>query len=417
MIRLPAQPRDPASWLVADAAGRVVMSTLKGSLAQAAQLAATRRVCVVVPAVDVLLTEVEIPARSGVKPQQIVPFALEEQLAEDIENLHFALGRRAGEATALPVAVVARELVERWLAELKAAQITPEALYCEADLLPVNPGQAVALLDADSVLVRPIGKLPVTMPIEALSEALDMVRLPGDAQANALVLYTGAAEWQRSSKAVESERDRFDGIKVQLLADGPLALLAQQLPQAPSQAVNLLQGPFAPQSAVQQNWKSWRLAAALLVGLIGLHIAGTAAELFAVKRAEHKAEASFDEACRAIFQIPRCPPDGRRRIEQAVRNAGSERFGLLPMLAAVAQARGGAPGTALQGVSYTATAVELKMRASNAETLEHVSQSLRASGWDATLTSGNAIASGYEGHIEMRGEPAGGAGRTAMNNR
>jgi hypothetical protein len=38
-----------------------------------------------------------------------------------------------------------------------------------------------------------------------------------------LVLYTGAAEWQQHAAQVEAVRPNFDGIKVQLLTDGPLA--------------------------------------------------------------------------------------------------------------------------------------------------------------------------------------------------
>ncbi len=79
-----------------------------GPLEQAAQRAAGRHVCVLVPGTDVLLTEPELPAKAGAKLQQIVPYALEEQLAEDIDDLHFAIGKRSGDAPTTPVAVVAR---------------------------------------------------------------------------------------------------------------------------------------------------------------------------------------------------------------------------------------------------------------------------------------------------------------------
>ena len=57
--------------------------------------AAGRRVCVLVPGTDVLLAEPEFPVKAGAKLQQVVPYALEEQLAEDIDDLHFAIGKRA----------------------------------------------------------------------------------------------------------------------------------------------------------------------------------------------------------------------------------------------------------------------------------------------------------------------------------
>jgi len=41
--------------------------------------------------------------KAGAKLQQIVPYALEEQLAEDIDELHFAIGKRAGDVRRRPL--------------------------------------------------------------------------------------------------------------------------------------------------------------------------------------------------------------------------------------------------------------------------------------------------------------------------
>jgi len=41
-----------------------------------------------------------VPVKAGAKLQQLLPYALEEHLADDIDDLHFAIGRRAGEASA-----------------------------------------------------------------------------------------------------------------------------------------------------------------------------------------------------------------------------------------------------------------------------------------------------------------------------
>ena len=67
------------------------------------------------PGTDVLLAEPEVPVKAGAKLAQVVPYALEEQLAEDIENLHFAVGKRAQDSLTTPVAVVPRTLMENWI--------------------------------------------------------------------------------------------------------------------------------------------------------------------------------------------------------------------------------------------------------------------------------------------------------------
>jgi general secretion pathway protein L len=359
-------------------------------------------VCVLVGGADVLLAEPEVPVRAGTKLQQLVPYALEEHLAEDIEDLQFALGKRSGESSRVPVAVVARALLDRWLTTLRDAGIEPDAMYADSELLPENPGQAVALLEADAVSVRPPAGTPVTLPADALAEALEIAR--GGSEPNAtggrgLILYTGAPEWQQHSAQVEAARPYFDGIRVQLLTAGPLALFAQQLPTSP--AINLLQGDYAPVSSRGIGLKAWRVAAMLLASLIGLHLIGKVAELQLLKRHEHQIDSSIRESYRGSMHAEASATEARRLMEKrlaAARGAGS---GLLPALQAVAQARDAAPGTSVQSLNFHGGSLEMKLSAPDATSLDRVSQSLRSNGWQADLTGGTNSGSAYEGRIQM----------------
>ncbi len=360
--------------------------------------------CVVVPGTDVLLTEPELPAKAGAKLQQIVPYALEEQLAEDIDELHFAIGKRAGDSPTTPVAVVALSLMDEWTNALKAAGLAPEAMYVDSDLLPVNPGHAVALLEDDVVVVRPPVGATISMPSDALAEALQLVKPGAEASegtGRGLILYTGAAEWQQYSPQVEAVRDQFDGIKVQLLTGGPLALLAQQLPTA--KPINLLQGRYTPQTTRAVGWQAWRVAAMLLAGLLVLHAAGKGAELFMLKRAESKVDASIEQAFKAAMPGENNATNARRRMESklvAVRGGGGS--GLLPALGAFVEARNSVPGTTVQAMSFSEGALVLKMAAPDADALDRLSQILRSSGWQAELQGSNVTNGGYEGRIRIR---------------
>jgi general secretion pathway protein L len=410
LLRLPRTPTEAASWAIVDSRGNTLAVPQSGPLTLAAMRAGGRRVCVLVPGADVLLAQPEVPVKAGAKLQQVVPYALEEQLAEDIDSLHFAIGRRAPDSPTTPVAVVAQSLMDEWLTTLRAAGLTPEAMYADSDLLPENPGHAVALLEDDAVTVRPPAGATITMPADAIAEALELARPVGEMgerTGRGLILYTGAAEWQHHSAKVESARDQFDGIKVQLLTGGPLSLFAQQLPTANANAINLLQGPYAPQNSLAVGWRAWRVAAILLAALVGLHVAGKATELVMLKRAEKTVDASIDQMFREAMPGEQNSVDARRRMEQRlmqVRGGGGE--GLLSALGAVVEARGASPGTKVEALSYRDGALDLKMAAPNADSLDQVSRTLRANGWQADLTSGTAVDSGYEGRIQMR--PAGG---------
>jgi general secretion pathway protein L len=384
-------------------------------------------VCVLVPGADVLLADPELPARSGVKPQQLVPYALEEQLADNIEELHFAIGRRQADSARTPVAVVARTLMGEWLTALRAAGLDPDCLYADSELLPANPGQAVVLLEEDTVCVRAPGTPPVSLPIDALSEALSIAASPprlataltaapaapapetadeslDGGAARGLILYSGTAEWQRHSAEVEAARERFTNLKVQLLADGPLALFAQQLPA--TTAINLLQASYSPQAARAAGLSAWRVAAVLLLAFVALHVVGKAAELRVLTSKERDVDASIRDTFHRAMPAEAGTGDARRHMEQrlAALRSGGGASGLLGALQALAQARGGTPGTSLQSLNFHDGVLELTLNAPDAESLAHLSQQLRSSGWQADLVGGNTVGSSYQGRVQIHAQ-------------
>ncbi|HLZ98770.1 MAG TPA: type II secretion system protein GspL, partial [Steroidobacteraceae bacterium] len=100
LLRLPASGQEDTEWLTIDDAGAPVTARQRGPLSLAAAVGRAAKVIVVAPATHILLAEPELPPGSGVRLARAVPFALEEQLTEDIDQLVFALGkRRAGGGT------------------------------------------------------------------------------------------------------------------------------------------------------------------------------------------------------------------------------------------------------------------------------------------------------------------------------
>jgi general secretion pathway protein L len=142
LLRLPAPGQEETEWLSIDEAGSTIRAKQRGPLSLAAVLARTAKVVALAPATLVLLAEPELPPGSGVKLARAVPFALEEQLTEDIDELCFAIGHRRSSGHT-PVAVVSRSVLQGWLAQLTASGIEPDAIYADISLVPDNPGQTI----------------------------------------------------------------------------------------------------------------------------------------------------------------------------------------------------------------------------------------------------------------------------------
>src|SRR5882672_1001835 len=145
----------PREWPAADAELRW-RRTQSGSVKQGSQrglegLAPADEVVVWTPAAETLLLRARLPTRSAAKIAQALPFALEDQLVDAPEKLHFAFTQEAGGA--LAVAVTRRDRIEGWLSALSAAGLTPSRLVPVTLSLPLaDRAWTLAFRDGEMVL-------------------------------------------------------------------------------------------------------------------------------------------------------------------------------------------------------------------------------------------------------------------------
>lgn len=417
---------DPAAggipWMVVDAAGHLVSPPALASLDSVAAQVLGRRVAVIVPGADVLALEVEVPLLAGARLLQAVPFAIEEQVAEDVDTLHFAVGQRSALGRA-PVRVVSKALFAEWLDRLNGAGLTPQAMFDDASLVPADGSQAVALLEGDELCVRCHARAPVYLGVDNLEDALGVAlagdggplegdALPDDAHWPSMTLYAGADDWARLSARFESLRHRFAAFRVQLLPNGALPLLAARAvlpPQAPGAPINLLQGLHAPRANSSGAWRPWRLAAGLAAAWLLLFVGWQGLEYRKLRQTEAALDSAIADVLRATLPGQPAGSDARARVEQqllAVRAGGGDAGPWLRALVALAQARGASPDAEFQSVGLEGTGIDVRVKAGSAESLERINAALRASGWQAELQGGTASESAYEGRIRLQTQGA-----------
>src|SRR5256885_12152286 len=146
----------PRNWPAEDSELRWRRVAAGGAVQQGAQrglegLAPAEEVIVWTPAAETLLLRARLPTRSAAKIVQALPFALEEQLIDPPERLHFAFAHEADGA--LAVAVTRRERMESWLAALAAAGLAPTRLAPVTLSLPLaDPACTLSFVDGEIVL-------------------------------------------------------------------------------------------------------------------------------------------------------------------------------------------------------------------------------------------------------------------------
>jgi general secretion pathway protein L len=400
LLRLdPVAGAESVAFMTCTPDGVAASAPVRGSLAEAAMAAAGRRVVVLVPGAEVVCFDVDLPALPPGRLLSAVPYALEESVAADVETLHFAVGRRAASGRTL-VATVDRTLLQGWLEALRAVGLEPDAMHADCALMAGQPGHLVVFLDGPTAHLARAGEPTLSLPGEPLAAAVDLA-LQGaalvDGQADAagglgLLVMVDASEGSKRAPEIEALRSRFAALQVRQLPDGALPWLASQL--AAASPVNLLQGAFAPRRQHARDWRQWWLAAALAAAALVLHIGSQALELRQLARAERELDARLAEALAPLQgSLPpqASPRDTRRSIEALLARAragsgtGDAGGGLLPALAAFAEARSATPATRLESIGYDGAAVELRIRAADAGSLEALANALRAGGWQAEV--------------------------------
>ena len=395
-----------ADWIVVDAAGIATGAVGHGTLAEAAAAQDGRRLVLLLPGADVALASPEIPGRNPAKLLKLVPFALEEQLATDVDTLHFAIGKQDA-AGRLPVAATDRARLTALLAGLAAAGLSPAAVYPDSLVVPENPAHVVVLIEASHVVVRRPGALPLVLDADPLDAALAIAGLPPPAGVDPpdVIVYAAPAEWSRHESLVEDLRDRCASLKVQLLPDGALPLLAAgAVTGAP---FNLLQGELAPHQGFGGDWARWRLAALLAGAFLVLHLSTLGVDWWRLHRDEQKIDLELHAA--AVEALPQVQnlarlPSIRLAVESRVhqiRAAVSE--GLLGTLGALATGIAQAPSTRLESLNYHDGSSELTVNAPDVAALDRLANAAKSRGFGAQLEGATQKDTRFEGRMQIRG--------------
>jgi len=407
LVRLPRDPGAQLTWVGADRRGQLTTPPGSGDAAALSAVAGNARIALLVPGEDVLHLAASLPAASEAKLTQLLPFALEEQIAEDIESQHFAAGPRLPDGT-LSVDVVARARMEEWLALQDEWGVTFSAIHSESELVPELEGHLSLLIEKDQLTLRAPGRRPVLLPMEDLWLSLELgLGVPADELAQYhVVVNATTVDWQRHSAQVEALRDRFASLKVQLLSSGVLPLLAQQIGEA--RAINLRQGTYVAPRQAAGTWRAWRLAASLAAALLVLHLVAQGLELRSLKAQERELDASLAQVLQAVAPGERYGADVRRRMERrlaAAAASGGQRDSLLGMLTAVAQARQNAPNTRIEAMNFRKGSIEMRVSGPDAGSIDVINQALRSSGLKSDLTSGAPGKDNYVGRMQISAGP------------
>ena len=141
------------SWIVFNEKGEIKQTTLHSNLSNLSPDINNYDVTLIVPASDVLLTTANLPKLSRQRLLQALPFALEEQLIDDVTLLHFALANTKIDGV-FPVCIVKKQTMQDWITLLKEHNLQPTYITSAVFALPIAENNWTVLIDRGICTLR-----------------------------------------------------------------------------------------------------------------------------------------------------------------------------------------------------------------------------------------------------------------------
>lgn len=379
-IRLGSQAKDTVSWLIINTLEQDIIAS--GELSGAEQLseltdkAVQRTVHVFVPGCDVALKRLVVPTKSKRAMHAAVPYMLEEEVAQDVDDLCFAYSHLPGDAQGHNcfVAMTERAQMLQWQSWLADADISAKTLIPETLAMPYQEEQwsAIALgLDKnneqDSQVVTRLGQWQgYTLDKAAWQFMLQNTLLATTAQTDEDAEPQTVTAYS-TLPAQETLEDSESVTLVKGEEELPLALFAQSVEQNTHHGFSLLQGEFKRKERRSQHVTNWLWVAGIAACALLLNVGYKSAQLWQLTAEQEKVEAQIETQYKKAF-----PSAKRVRIDTiksqlnsriAKLGGGSDKAGFLAMLSQVQPAFAKTPGLKPESLKFDGKRQELRLQA------------------------------------------------------
>jgi general secretion pathway protein L len=410
----------PASWVLRDT-DRPAGSLFHGSLKDAAVQAAGARVIVLVPTENVLLAQAELPDIKGQKLARAIPYALEDQLVDDVDDLHVAIGNRDGQGK-VSNAVVSRDSLESWLGRLKKAGLHPDVMSPEVFgvqwdedtdtrqwFLVINGAHALMRTGAQTGLafeaenINPVLQASLDNSGESFPSSLTVVgcgeELEDLFEGSAIQEKLAALCDENSIELFVRQSDEHCGV-----------LLAQGFDE--SIAINLLQGDYSRKEQVGKMLRPWRTALILGAVWILLQVGSFITDYIRLSALAEEQQAEitsiFKQAMPGSRLVPGSEKELMARALEKLRGGGGDNS-LLTLLAQSGKIFKETDGITLSSLRFKGNKLDVGLNLPDLQTLDKLKQRLIDGGrLSVEIVSASSRNGKVESRLSIKGMPNGG---------
>ena len=336
-------------------------------------ITAAKRIVCIVSAELVNFSYLNIPAKNKQRALQAIPFALEDQLAEDIDLMHFATDK--ADQNTYPVAAIKHESMQSILSTLKDNGIEPDCLYPDILCLPnidnswnflsINNTTAINL-KRDTIIHTDSDMLPVIL--QTLLQQTEKENLPASFE-----------YWSSNSEEIIG-LDIPDDITLNRhqYSSSPITVFCTNLSN--DSLVNLLQGKYQVKKQSTEWWKPWRAAAVLFAAVILLELFSGTLKLNSLEDENRLLSTEINSIYKKSFPASKRVVNARVQMEnklKQLRNSnGKQNLSFTDILASAAPILKQQSSLQIQDINYRNNKLEMQFTIDNVSSAESLKDQL-----------------------------------------
>lgn len=383
-------------WHARSAAGALHAGKAE-SIAELPDQARGTRVHVWTPPSETVLTRAQLPTRSRAKILQALPYALEEQLVEEPDKLHFAYTYELDGS--LAVAITSRARMATWLETLQKAGIRPGSL-CPATLAVPRHADSWSLAFVEQELwvrtgvasgfVAPANlTAPPALLVSALREAQTAERAPTRVIVCRPPRGFDTDGWS-TALGLPVETDNTD-------------IWDPRVDSIPT--LNLLQSEYAPSGQTNQLLQPLRPAGVMLaILLVGMLTVDTI-EWLRLRSTYQSYVGEMNQIFTQSFPDAKTVLDPAAQMQrnlETLQSRGGGPADLLPLLTRIAPTLQKQQKARLQSFKYADRSLTVDLVLPDYQALDALRSNLQASNLEVEVLAANSRANEVEGRLRIQ---------------
>jgi general secretion pathway protein L len=383
------------SFIELDEQNHIIKTQLRADLSKFIPHDA-KKIIVVVPALEILVTHVELPKLTRKRLWQAIPFAVEEQLIDEVSRLHFCAGEYIPD-NHWPIAVVNKEKMRQWIELLDGLKIHPNQIIPATLAIPFTEGRWTVYCLDNLCFVRTkiydgFSCEPTNLAVYLESKLAEETHKPAQ-----IDIYS-------EEKIMTSLSSNCPVIHLKATEQKLIESLGYAINKRPT--LNLLQGAFRTNRKSVEAKKFWSYAGYLTLAWLAI---GFVSNVFSLLALLHR-ESTINQQISAIYQhnFPGGEPGAspktslEEKLKKLTSQASNESF--LVLLANVGNAYSQSGGVRLQSLNYVDKQFLLDISTSNFDELDAFTHALQQNQLNVKQQHAEMIAGRIKAALQVSGE-------------